>query len=90
MNKKLSALNSLTSICQADQPRSIDIPIMLGESPAMQTLLSTLRKAARSAMTVLINGETGTGKELAARALHCQSPRADKPFIALNMAAIPR
>lgn len=80
---------------ERQQPESkahpvIEVPTLLGDSPAMQALLSTLQRAARSSMTVLINGETGTGKELAARALHCRSPRADKPFIALNMAAIPR
>ena len=69
---------------------AIDVPIMLGESAAMRLLMHTIKRAARSSMTLLINGETGTGKELAARALHCQSPRADKPFIAINTAAIPK
>jgi len=69
---------------------SVEKPRMLGESPALQTLLRMLERAARSSLTVLINGETGTGKELAARSLHDQSTRAHKPFIALNMAAIPR
>jgi two-component system nitrogen regulation response regulator GlnG len=75
---------------QAQSQQSIGMPVIVGESPAVHGLLTILHKAARSSMTVLINGETGTGKELAARALHCRSPRAAKPFIALNMAAIPR
>ena len=69
---------------------AIEVPVMLGKSPSMQTLERTLERAARSSMTTLINGETGTGKELAARTLHCLSPRAQKPFIAINTAAIPR
>jgi two-component system, NtrC family, nitrogen regulation response regulator GlnG len=62
---------------------------MLGVSEAMCALQHTLQRAARSPLTVLINGETGTGKELAARKLHALSARADQAFIALNMAAIP-
>ena len=69
-----------------------DIPDteMLGESPSMQKLFVAIGRLSRSNATVLINGETGTGKELVARALHKHSLRADQPFIALNMAAIPR
>jgi len=65
-------------------------PEIIGESPAMQGVFRCIERVARSPVTVLINGETGTGKELVARALHCRSPRAGGPFIALNMAAIPR
>ena len=56
----------------------------------MQGVFRAIARLARSHITVLINGESGTGKELVARALHRHSPRAEKPFIALNMAAIPR
>ena len=56
----------------------------------MQEVFRAIGRLARSNITVLINGESGTGKELVASALHRHSPRADKPFIALNMAAIPR
>ncbi|HHJ39527.1 MAG: nitrogen regulation protein NR(I) [Methylothermaceae bacteria B42] len=65
-------------------------PQIIGEAPAMQEVFRAIGRLSRSHMTVLINGESGTGKELVARALHQHSPRADKPFIALNMAAIPR
>ena len=56
----------------------------------MQEVFRAIGRLARSNITVLINGESGTGKELVAHALHKHSPRADGPFIALNMAAIPR
>jgi two-component system nitrogen regulation response regulator GlnG len=65
-------------------------PEIIGEAPAMQEVFRAIARLARSHITVLINGESGTGKELVARALHRHSPRANKPFIALNMAAIPR
>ncbi|CBL46658.1 Nitrogen assimilation response regulator [gamma proteobacterium HdN1] len=63
---------------------------IIGEAPAMQEVFRAIGRLAQSPITVLINGESGTGKELVARALHRHSPRASKPFIALNMAAIPR
>jgi two-component system, NtrC family, response regulator HydG len=61
---------------------------MVGESPCMQKIYQLIAKIAPSDSTVLICGETGTGKELAARAIHLNSPRADKPFIAVNCAAL--
>jgi two-component system nitrogen regulation response regulator GlnG len=63
---------------------------ILGQAPAMQEVFRAIGKLAQSHATVLINGESGTGKELVARALHRHSPRAGKPFIAINTAAIPR
>jgi two-component system nitrogen regulation response regulator GlnG len=63
---------------------------IIGEAPAMQEVFRAIGRLSRSHMTVLINGESGTGKELVAQALHNHSPRAGKPFIALNMAAIPK
>ena len=63
---------------------------IIGEAPAMQEVFRAIGRLSRSNITVLINGESGTGKELVARALHRHSPRAANPFIALNMAAIPR
>ncbi len=65
-------------------------PEIIGAAPAMQEVFRAIGRLSRSNITVLINGESGTGKELVARALHRHSPRADEPFIALNMAAIPR
>ena len=65
-------------------------PEIIGEAPAMQEVFRAIGRLSRSNITVLINGESGTGKELVAHALHRHSPRKDAPFIALNMAAIPR
>ena len=62
---------------------------LLGESPAMRGALAEIAKAASTDVSVLVVGETGTGKELVARALHKGSPRADGPFVAVNCAAIP-
>ena len=62
---------------------------IIGAAPAMQEVFRAIGRLARSNITVLINGESGTGKELVADALHKHSPRAQGPFIALNMAAIP-
>lgn len=62
---------------------------LLGEAPAMQEVFKAIGRLSRSKITVLINGESGSGKELIAQALHRHSPRAARPFVALNMAAIP-
>jgi len=64
------------------------IPSLIGKAPAMQEVFRSIGRLARSSMTVLITGESGTGKELVARALHQHSPRAGKPFVALNTSAI--
>ena len=63
---------------------------VIGEAPAMQEVFRAIGKLSNSNSTVLLNGESGTGKELVARALFQHSPRKDKPFIALNMADIPK
>ena len=65
-------------------------PEIIGEAPAMQEVFRAIGRLSRSSISVLINGQSGTGKELVAHALHRHSPRAAKPFIALNMAAIPK
>ena len=62
---------------------------MVGDSTAIRAVAETIRRAGPTAATVLITGESGTGKELAARALHAESPRADRPFVALNCSALP-
>ena len=63
---------------------------IIGEAPAMQEVFRAIGRLSHSNITVLINGESGTGKELVAQALHNHSPRSSGPFVALNMAAIPR
>ncbi|OCG06578.1 nitrogen regulation protein NR(I) [Gilliamella sp. wkB178] len=63
---------------------------IIGEAPAMQEVFRIIGRLSKSSISVLINGESGTGKELVAKALHTHSPRANAPFIALNMAAIPK
>ncbi|WP_027965736.1 nitrogen regulation protein NR(I) [Halomonas halocynthiae] len=63
---------------------------IIGAAPAMQEVFRAIGRLSQSHITVLINGESGTGKERVAKALHQHSPRAAQPFIALNMAAIPR
>ena len=63
---------------------------IIGAAPAMQEVFRILGRVSQLDVTVLINGETGTGKELVAKALHELSPRSEKPFVALNTAAIPR
>ena len=62
---------------------------LVGKSPAMQEIYSKIEQVADTKTTVLITGESGTGKELVARALHYNSVRRDRPFIALNSAALP-
>ncbi|WP_166211563.1 nitrogen regulation protein NR(I) [Cognatiluteimonas telluris] len=66
-----------------------DTAQLLGDTPAMRALFRSIGRLAQAPLSVLITGETGTGKELVARALHRESPRARKPFVALNTAAIP-
>jgi two-component system nitrogen regulation response regulator GlnG len=65
-------------------------PEILGQAPAMQEVFRAIGRLSQSHATVMITGESGSGKELVARAVHRHSPRADKPFIAINTAAIPR
>ena len=63
---------------------------IVGTSPALQTVLSSISKVAPSDSTVLVTGETGTGKELVARAIHRRSLRASRAFVSVNCAAVPR
>ena len=68
----------------------IEAKEIIGEAPAMQEVFRAIGRLSHSNITVLIKGESGTGKELVAQALHKHSPRADKPYIPLNVAAIPK
>ncbi len=66
------------------------MPEMLGQAPAMQDVFRAIGRLSQSVVTVLITGESGSGKELVAHALHKHSPRAAGPFVAINTAAIPK
>ena len=66
------------------------MPEMLGQAPAMQDVFRAIGRLSQSNVTVLITGESGSGKELVAHALHKHSPRANGPFVAINTAAIPK
>ena len=79
-----------TSAASAAAQAPTTHPEIIGEAPAMQEVFRAIGRLSHSNITVLINGESGTGKELVAQALHRHSPRSGKPFIALNMAAIPK
>ncbi len=85
------ALTHATEQTPAPAPETqVKTPEIIGEAPAMQEVFRAIGRLSRSSISVLINGQSGTGKELVAGALHKHSPRKDKPFIALNMAAIPK
>jgi two-component system nitrogen regulation response regulator GlnG len=91
-------LEQVVSVLQravaSEQPASPEEPgegdgQLLGESPAMQEVFRTIGRLSRSDISVLITGETGSGKEVVSRVLHQHSPRANGPFVAINTAAIP-
>ncbi|MBS0344384.1 MAG: sigma 54-interacting transcriptional regulator, partial [Proteobacteria bacterium] len=75
---------------EVSEERMVDAPEMLGQAPAMQDVFRAIGRLSQSNVTVLITGESGSGKELVARALHKHSPRANGPFVAINTAAIPK
>ncbi|MGQ5521747.1 nitrogen regulation protein NR(I) [Chitinimonas sp. PSY-7] len=72
------------------EPIPEETPEMLGQAPAMQDVFRAIGRLSQSAATVMITGESGSGKELVARALHRHSPRSAKPLVAINTAAIPK
>ena len=72
------------------EERQTAMPEMLGQAPAMQDVFRAIGRLSQSAVTVLITGESGSGKELVARALHKHSPVSGGPFVAINTAAIPK
>src|SRR2546427_145603 len=73
---------------RAELARTQDSEEIVGQHPAMQKLHRVIAQVARTTATVLVSGQSGTGKELIARAIHGQGPRRDKPFVAVNPAAI--
>ena len=75
---------------QIAEERVTAMPEMLGQAPAMQDVFRAIGRLSQSSVTVLITGESGSGKELVARALHKHSPVANGPFVAINTAAIPK
>ncbi|MES2191354.1 MAG: nitrogen regulation protein NR(I) [Pseudomonadota bacterium] len=72
------------------EERMANAPEMLGQAPAMQDVFRAIGRLSQSNVTVMITGESGSGKELVARALHKHSTRANGPFVAINTAAIPK
>jgi two-component system nitrogen regulation response regulator GlnG len=85
--RKAARRNGQDGVAPGKEQKSA-IPSLIGQAPAMQEVFRSIGRLAASSMTVLITGESGTGKELVARALHEHSPRANKPFVALNTSAI--
>ncbi|HSO31415.1 MAG TPA: sigma-54 dependent transcriptional regulator [Labilithrix sp.] len=83
------ALASSRHARAAVPPPALDDSDLVGDSPAMQEVFATIRKVAPTTSTVLVRGETGTGKELVARALHANSPRKDEAFVTVHCAALP-
>jgi two-component system nitrogen regulation response regulator GlnG len=75
---------------EVSEERMAETPEMLGQAPAMQDVFRAIGRLSQSNVTVMITGESGSGKELVARALHKHSPRANGPFVAINTAAIPK
>ena len=88
VNRALSERQQGLTALESKDPN--DVSEIIVSAPAMQEVFRAIARLSSSNLSVLITGESGTGKELVARALHLHSPRAEKPFIALNTAAIPR
>jgi transcriptional regulator with GAF, ATPase, and Fis domain len=84
---RFQTLQDVVEIALSDKDRFDKV---LGATASMREIFATLEKVAQSELTVMITGETGTGKELVARGLHGASPRRDKPFVVLDCGAIPR
>ena len=94
LDELTACLNRALSGAHETIPASLEAEIsktsLVGHSPVMQDLYKTLARVVHTALTILLYGESGTGKELVARAVHELGDRRDHPFIAVNMAAIPR
>jgi transcriptional regulator with PAS, ATPase and Fis domain len=81
--------HSVDSATDPKSPHSVKTPLMIGETPQFHEVLNLANRYAMHDITVLITGETGTGKEVMAQYIHSLGPRADKPFVGCNMTAIP-
>jgi two-component system nitrogen regulation response regulator GlnG len=95
VNEAVALISRALDHVKAKKPKNIPaisshVPEIIGEAPSMQEVFRAIGRLSRSSISVLINGQSGTGKELVAHALHKHSPRSEHPFIALNMAAIPK
>ncbi len=89
VDKALSVQHSGKGLHPAPQDSRMQDEALVGKSKSMRNLYKSIGRVAPTNLTVLIQGESGTGKELVARTIHTHSPRADKPFVAINCAAIP-
>ena len=94
LDEAVELVTRAARLAREDEPESEaakpQASIIIGEAPAMQEVFRAIGRLSASNITVLITGESGTGKELVAHALHEHSPRASRPFIAVNTAAIPK
>ena len=93
LNKAIELIRRAVEESQREQTSATNVdstPEMLGQAPAMQDVFRAIGRLSQSNVTVMITGESGSGKELVARALHKHSQRADGPFVAINTAAIPK
>jgi transcriptional regulator with PAS, ATPase and Fis domain len=81
--------HSVDSASDGKSPHAVKTPLMIGETPQFHEVLNLANRYAMHDITVLITGETGTGKEVMAQYIHSLGPRADKPFVGCNMTAIP-
>ncbi len=82
------ALEREVAVLRSELARRQDLDSLVGQSPSMRKVLQVIEQVAPTTATVLVTGESGTGKELIARAIHRKSPRRDRPFVAVNPAAI--
>ena len=87
--EKVKKHESLATSMNADAPLRYRFENLIGSSPMMTQVCDMIQKVAPTAATVLINGESGTGKEVIAKTIHRNSPRASKPWVAVNCAALP-
>jgi DNA-binding NtrC family response regulator len=89
LTRDLSLKKEITTLRKEVQKKYSFRQVILGDSPGIRNVHDLINKAAETNITVIISGETGTGKELVAKAIHYNSKRKDKPFVAVNVPAIP-